>query len=142
MTDSSKTGASPAHKVLIVDDEPDVVRYLEMILSDHGFATMVATDGREALEAARRERPALVTLDVSMPEVSGTRFYKEFKSDPELKDVPVIIITAVTGLGDDKDAYRRFISGRRSVPAPEGFLCKPIDRGAFLDAVRALMPAA
>ena len=48
---------------------------------------------------ARREKPDLVTLDVSMPEASGTRFYKEIKQDPALSDTPVIIVTAVTGMG-------------------------------------------
>jgi CheY-like chemotaxis protein len=125
--------------ILIVDDEPDIVSYLEMVLQDHGYATLTAANGNQALEMVRKERPDLVTLDISMPEASGTRFYKELKTDPELKDTPVLIVTAVTGLGGDTHAYEKFISNRRLVPAPEGFFSKPIDREAFLKGVEAAL---
>jgi CheY-like chemotaxis protein len=128
-------------KVLIVDDEPDVVSYLEMIFQDNGFDTDTAANGNEALEKVRRNPPDLVTLDISMPEASGTRFYKEVKTDPELKGIPVIIVTAVTGLGGDETAYERFISNRRLVPPPEGFFHKPIDREAFVASVREILEA-
>lgn len=126
-------------KILIVDDEPDVVSYLEMLLQDNGYETVTASDGLEGLEVAKREKPDLVTLDVSMPKASGTRFYKEFKTDTELSTIPVVIITAVTGLGGDTHAYEKFISGRRIVPAPEGFFPKPIEPEAFLEVVRDLL---
>jgi CheY-like chemotaxis protein len=126
-------------KVLIVDDEPDIVSYLEMILQDNGFETDTAVNGNEALEKVRNDRPDLVTLDISMPEASGTRFYKELKTDPDTRSVPVFIVTAVTGLGGDETAYEKFISNRRLVPAPEGFFHKPIDRDAFVAAVRKIL---
>lgn len=128
-------------KVLIVDDEPDIVSYLEMILQDNGFETDTAVNGNEALEKVRNDPPDLVTLDISMPESSGTRFYKEVRTDPELKAIPVFIVTAVTGLGGDETAYERFISSRRLVPPPEGFFHKPIDREAFVAAVREVLAA-
>ena len=71
-------------KILIVDDEPDIVSYLEMVLQDQGYETSTAGNGNEALEAVRADRPDLVTLDITMPEASGTRFYKEIRTDPEL----------------------------------------------------------
>lgn len=126
-------------KILIVDDEPDIVSYLEMILQDNGFETATAGNGNEALEAVKKDRPDLVTLDISMPEASGTRFYKEMRTDPELSSIPVVIVTAVTGLGGDKHAYERFISNRRLVPAPEGYFPKPIEREAFVAAVKKLL---
>lgn len=122
--------------VLIVDDEPAIVSYLEMVLEDNGFQTLSASNGNEALELMRKEKPDLVTLDISMPEASGTRFYKEVRTDPELKEIPVIIVTAVTGLGGDEKAYERFISHRSLVPAPDGFFHKPIDREEFVKAVK------
>lgn len=139
MTDQTKSGPAAPKRILIVDDEPDIVSYLEMILQDNGFATMVARDGNEALEMVRREKPDLVTLDISMPEASGTRFYKEVRTDPELRDIPVVIVTGVTGLGGDEYAYEKFISHRRLVPAPEGYFPKPIDREEFVAAVKALL---
>ena len=128
-------------KILIVDDEPDIVSYLEMLLQDQGYETATAGNGKEALEAVKRDRPDLVTLDISMPEASGTRFYKEMRTDPELSKIPVIIVTAVTGLGGDKYAYEKFISHRHLVPAPEAFFPKPIEREAFVEAVKELLAA-
>ena len=128
-------------KILIVDDEPDIVRYLEMILQDNGYETVVAGNGTEALEKVRSERPDLVTLDISMPEASGTRFYKELKTDPETAGVPVFIVTGVTGLGGDKYAYENFISHRSLVPAPEGYFPKPIEREEFVKAVKEALAA-
>jgi len=125
-----------AKKILIVDDEPDVVSYLEMILQDNGYETLTAGNGSEALKILRREKPDLVTLDISMPESSGTRFYVELKKDPELSATPVFIVTAVTGFGGDKYGYEKFISHRRLVPPPEGFFPKPIDRKEFIAAVK------
>lgn len=130
-----------AKKILIVDDEPDVVGYLEMILQDNGYETLAAANGNEALKLLREQKPDLVTLDISMPEASGTRFYVELKKDPELSSTPVFIVTAVTGFGGDKYGYEKFISHRRLVPPPEGFFPKPIDREEFISAVREQLAA-
>jgi CheY-like chemotaxis protein len=135
----SKQAASPAKRVLVVDDEPDVLSYLEMLLRDSGYETLTAGDGNTALAVARKEKPDLVTLDISMPKASGTRFYKEVKMDPELSSIPVVIVTAVTGYGGDPYGYEKFLSGRSLVPPPEGFFPKPIDREAFLAVVRKLL---
>jgi len=132
---------APMKKILIVDDEPDIVSYLEMILQDNGFETDTAANGNEALEKARKNAPDLVTLDISMPEASGTRFYKELRTDPATRSIPVFIVTAVTGLGGDETAYERFISNRRLVPPPEGFFHKPIEREAFVAAVKEALAA-
>jgi CheY-like chemotaxis protein len=126
-------------KILIVDDEPDIVSYMEMILQDNGYETIVAGNGNEALEKTRSEKPDLVTLDISMPEASGTRFYKEVRTDQELAGIPIFIVTGVTGMGGDKYAYENFISNRSLVPAPEGYFPKPIDRDEFLKAVREIL---
>jgi CheY-like chemotaxis protein len=126
-------------KILIVDDEPDIVSYLEMILQDNGYETLVAGNGNEALERVRSEKLDLVTLDISMPEASGTRFYKEVKTDPELAGIPVFIVTGVTGMGGDKYAYENFISNRSLVPAPEGYFPKPIEREEFVKAVNEVL---
>ena len=126
-------------KILIVDDEPDIVSYLKMILQDNGYETVTAVNGNEALEKVRADRPDLVTLDISMPEASGTRLYKEMKTDAELSGIPIIIVTGVTGMGGDKYAYENFISNRRLVPAPEGYFPKPIDRDAFISTVKELL---
>lgn len=135
-----ETGA--AKTILIVDDEPDVVSYLEMLLGDRGYETRSAANGQEAIELARRERPDLVTLDVSMPEASGTRFYREIRADPALAEIPVVIVTAVTGYGGDPYGYEKFLSGRKIVPPPDGFFPKPIEPEKLLQAIADLLATA
>lgn len=126
-------------KILVVDDEADVVTYLETLLRDNGYRTVAARDGNEAMEKMKSEKPDLVTLDISMPKASGARFYKEMKQDPALSGVPIVIITAVTGADGDPNAYEKFISARKAVPAPEGFLAKPIVQDELLGLVRKIL---
>jgi CheY-like chemotaxis protein len=126
--------------VLIVDDEPNVVTYLEMLLSDHGYATVSAADGDDAMKKAREQKPDLITLDISMPETSGLRFYRELKADPELANVPVVIVTAVTGYAGDPYAYLDFMTKKQhNLPHPDGFFPKPIDKDEFIEAVGKLL---
>ena len=124
--------------ILVVDDEPDVVAYLEMLLQDAGYATVSAADGREGLAKARAHAPDLVCLDITMPEESGMRLYRNLREDPALASIPVVVVTAVTGLGGDPEPLRHFLSTRRSVPPPDGFFSKPIDREEFVRKVRDL----
>ena len=78
------TNRSHPRTVLVVDDEPHVVAYLEMVLQDHGYATLSAGNGREGLTKAKAHSPDLICLDITMPEESGIRFYRNLKDDPAL----------------------------------------------------------
>jgi CheY-like chemotaxis protein len=127
--------ADAKKKILIIDDERSVVAYLETLLQDNGYETLSAENGRTGFEKAKSERPDLVCLDITMPEESGIRFYRNLKDDPELSATPVVIVTAVTGEGGDPEPFKKFISTRKQVPAPEAFFSKPIDRREFLDTV-------
>jgi CheY-like chemotaxis protein len=118
--------------ILVVDDEPHVVAYLEMLLQDQGYATVSAADGREGLEKAKAHTPDLICLDITMPEESGVRMYRNLKEDSGLASIPVLVVTAVTGLGGDPEPFRNFLNTRQSVPPPEGFFSKPIEREEFL----------
>jgi CheY-like chemotaxis protein len=91
------------------------------------------------MEIARQENPDLITLDVLMPEASGSRFYKEARNDEALAAIPIIVITAVTGLGGDKFAYEKFLSGRRLVPPPDAFFPKPIEPEPLLETIAGLL---
>lgn len=122
-------------KILVLDDEPHVVTYLETLLQDNGYETVSASNGKEGMEKAKECKPDLVCLDISMPEQSGVRFYRNLKEDPELSSVPVVIVTAVTGYGGDPEPFKRFISTRKQVPPPDGYLSKPIDKQEFLDTI-------
>ncbi len=139
MSPSMEAAPRATKRILIVDDEPDVVSYLEMLLQDNGYDTLTAEDGAQGLDLARKEKPDLVTLDISMPKASGTRFYKAIRSEPDLASIPVVIVTGVTGHGGDAYAYERFIGRRTLVPPPDGYFPKPIDRDEFLAALRKLL---
>jgi CheY-like chemotaxis protein len=125
--------------ILIVDDEPNIVTYLETLLEDNGYATMTAADGEAALEKTRAERPDLVLLDITMPKKSGVGYYRAIKEESDLASIPVIVVTAVTGYAGDPDSFRKFISTRKQVPPPEGFVSKPIDRDKFLELVEQVL---
>ena len=126
-------------KILVVDDEPHVVTYLETLLHDNGYETISASDGKEGIEKVRSEKVDLVCLDISMPEHSGIRFYRNLKDDSGLSAIPVVIVTAVTGYGGDPEPFKRFISTRKHVPPPEAFLSKPIDKQEFLDTIAKIL---
>ena len=80
--------------VLVVDDEPDVRRYLATILEDAGFAVMTAANGEEALVAIQADPPDLISLDLIMPKKSGHRLLYELKKHKALSRIPVLIVTA------------------------------------------------
>jgi CheY-like chemotaxis protein len=128
-------------RILVIDDEPSVVTYLETLLQDNGYDTISAENGRTGFQKAKQEKPDLVCLDITMPEESGIRFYRDLKDDAELKGTPVIIVTAVTGFGGDPEPFKHFISSRKHVPPPEGFLAKPIDQQEFLATVARVLAA-
>ena len=125
--------ADDAKTVLVVDDDPDAREFLTTILEDNGFSVTTANDGTEAIAAIEQSPPDLVALDITMPEKSGVAVYRRLKEDDQLKAIPVIV---VTGISDD---FRKFISSRRQVPPPEGYISKPVDFEQFLSMVRDLL---
>jgi CheY-like chemotaxis protein len=130
-------GSDSNKKVLVVDDESDVRVYLSRLLEENGFRATCAANGEEALRAVEKERPDLITLDLSMPETSGVRFYQTLKSRPDFADIPVVLVTGVTGPGGPRDT-ERFYNTRRQVPPPDGFIAKPVDPEEMLQLVRKL----
>jgi CheY-like chemotaxis protein len=119
--------------ILVVDDEPDTLTFFSTLLEDHGYEVVTAKDGAEALRHVEDRRPDLVTLDITMPEKSGVRFYRDLRESAEWKAIPVVIVTGVSG------DFERFISTRKQVPPPEGYLSKPVDREKLLETVRQLL---
>lgn len=91
-------------KILIVDDDPVIVKYLQAVFSDNGYATCTATSSMEGLEVVRREKPDLITLDIQLPGEWGPRFYRKLRQDKDLKDTPVIVISGMDGDHAIKDA--------------------------------------
>jgi DNA-binding response OmpR family regulator len=82
------------HKILVVDDEPSIVRPLVFILKREGYEVITASNGEEGLQMARTQKPDLIFLDVMMPKKNGYEVCKELKCDPDLKQIYVIILSA------------------------------------------------
>jgi DNA-binding response OmpR family regulator len=99
-------------KVLIADDEPNIVVSLEFMMKREGYEVVVARDGTQALEAIRRERPRLVLLDATMPGMSGFDVCTAVRADPAIRGTLILMLTAkgretdvARGLGVGVDAY-------------------------------------
>ncbi len=115
-----------AQKILIVDDDPNIVTYLEDIFQDAGYATCKATDGADALSMVRQEKPALITLDLEMPKEWGPRFYRELTQDNEHKNIPVIVISGLAG-------------NKYAIPKAVASFTKPFDREELLKVVKEVL---
>ncbi len=129
-----------AKRVLVVDDELDIRIYISTLLETNGYRPLQAEDGTLGLEIARRERPSLIILDVMMPRESGITLYRELKNDPELRDIPVIMLSALskkTFLHSQKmlDEYRD-----EKIPEPAAYIEKPPEPDELLAAVQNNLP--
>ena len=120
-------------KILIIDDEEDVITYLSTFFTDNGFETKFAMNGKDGFEKAIIEKPDIITLDVSMPEESGVKALRNLQSHESTKNTPIIM---VTGVSTD---MKRFIESRKQVHPPEGYFEKPIDREALLKKIKELL---
>ena len=111
--------------VLIVDDEQDMRTYLSTLMETSGYKPIVAQDGQEGLQLARETKPRLIILDVMMPKEGGIQMYRELKTDAELKDIPVIMVSAI--------AKKTFFHSQNMLgsymgtplPEPEAYIEKP-----------------
>ena len=91
-------------KILIVDDDPAIVKYLKAVFSDNGYATCSASSSMEGLDVVRIEKPDLICLDLQMPGEWGPRFYRKLRKDKALRDTPVIVVSGIDGDHAIKDA--------------------------------------
>jgi len=121
--------------ILIVDDEEDTRIYFASLLQDNGFDTIEAVDGEEGWEKIQNLLPDLITLDMSMPQKSGVKLYRDLKESEKYRRIPIIIVTGVS------DTFKDFISSRKQVPPPEGYMSKPIAPEQFLELVNKLLEA-
>jgi CheY-like chemotaxis protein len=115
---------TPGPPILVVDDDTDLRETLGELLSEEGYDARLFENGRRALEFLRRgERPKLILLDLMMPEMNGWQFREEQLRDAELKDIPVVVMTASRGF-----------EGNNAISAQE-ILYKPVGLGELIDAV-------
>ena len=120
-------------KILIIDDESDVIRYLSMVLEDQGYEVLTAQNCEEAGQWLERRVPDLICLDIMMPKESGLNFYAHLKADEVLKRIPVFMVSAVER---EKEFDIRNYINDCAVPPPEQYFEKPIEVEKFLKVVK------
>jgi two-component system cell cycle response regulator DivK len=116
-----------ARTVLIVEDNELNMKLFRDLLEAHGYATLGARNGVDALRLARKHLPSLILMDIQLPEVSGLEVTRWIKDDPELTKIPIVAVTAFAMKGDEE----RIREG-----GCEAYLSKPISVGKFIETVR------
>ena len=113
--------------ILVADDDIDVVTFVSTVLEKSGYKVIGAKDGEEALNKIRANRPDLIILDILMPKQSGIKLYRELKTDESLKDIPVVILSAISKRTflRSQEALTEF--GGEPVPEPEVYIEKPVE---------------
>ena len=132
MTEGSGNPTNSTAGILVVDDNEQNLELLMAYLEPLGIPLDGARDGATAIERARSNTPSLILLDIMMPRMSGFQVCETLKADPTTKDIPIIVVTALTEEGDAERA--------RDAGA-DAFVTKPVDRQELLDLVRAKLPA-
>ena len=125
-----------AKKVLIAEDEDHIRMAARMAIDVEGYEIFEARDGQEALEVARRVKPDLIILDVMMPKESGVSMYRELKLDSSLKEIPVIMLSALS--------KKTFFHSQRildeykgeKIPEPTAYIEKPPEPDDLLEVIR------
>lgn len=118
-------------RVMIVEDNELNMKLFRDLLEAHGYKTIVIRDGIEAVRIAREEKPDLILMDVQLPEVSGLEVTRWLKEDTQLKDIPVVAITAFAMKGDEE---------RIRAAGCNDYISKPISVTRFLETVRRFAP--
>ena len=121
-----------AHRILVCDDEPFILKALTFIVRKEGHTVLEARNGEEALEKARGERPALVFLDVMIPRKNGYEVLEAIRKDEALKGTYVILLTAK---GQDSDRERGLALGANE------FMTKPFSPATIAARLREILPA-
>ena len=120
----------PRPRVLVVDDEPDLVRILEFGLKAAGYAVETAPDGQEGLKKARESKPDVILLDLMLPKLDGYKVCRLLKFDERYKHIPIVILSARTQEGDQALAHEM---------GANRFLTKPYEFSEILDHIQALL---
>lgn len=116
-----------AYKILVVDDEKDLVEMVKKRLKTKGYDVITAFDGGEGLKKAKEEKPDLILLDILMPNIDGITMASTLKSDPDIKDTPVIFLTCLVESEEVKERHHLIGGGL--------FLAKPFEAKELLSMV-------
>jgi DNA-binding response OmpR family regulator len=144
-------------KVMIIDDDENAVKFLSVVLSENGYESYAAYDGREGMDKLLETKVDLIVLDVMMPKRTGFVLFKQLKKNDDLKDIPVLMLTGVAASLQDFDSEaddtfaRPYDSLRDKLRAtiqemredgdvkPEMFVDKPVDPDSFIAKIKELI---
>jgi len=146
-----------AKQVLIVDDDQNTVKYLSVVLSEHGYNPIAAYDGNEGLQKIEQATPDLIVLDVMMPKKTGFVLFKQLKKDARYEGIPVLMLTGISGVLEELESHqdetfeKPYDSLREALKnqilemreeglmKPEMFVDKPVDPDSFIARVQQLI---
>ncbi len=126
-------------KVLIVDDDPDVITLNMTVVEENGYIPLIAENGEKGLDIARDQRPNLIILDILMPRQSGIKMYRALKLDTELGSIPVIILSGIAEKSFRKSQETLTGDSGQSVPEPDAYLEKPVSPTELAETIKRII---
>jgi len=125
----------PKKKILIIDDEPDVITYLTAVLEANGYDSFAVSEIKNAMDKVREFHPDLICLDIVMPGETGISFYSKLRHEKDFNSIPVIIISGM--VETEKFDFRSYVSDN-SISKPECYIEKSINVDYFIEKVEEL----
>ncbi len=119
-----------AHKILIVDDDLETLRLVGLMLQRQGYEIVAANNGTQAMGMARTEKPALIVLDIMMPDIDGYEVTKQLRTDPDTANIPIILFTAKSQVDDKVQGYEA---------GADDYLTKPVHPAELVVKVKGLL---
>lgn len=125
--------------ILLIDDEADIAEYIGAVLEDNGYRVVGAKPHDPIAQRVRDEKPDLVVLDVMMPQRSGVSIFRELRLQPDTKQLPVILISAMATEKEIQEKGMAAFFGESDMAMPERFIEKPVRIPALLETVASLL---
>jgi len=119
-------------RILVIEDQEDNRQIVRDLMTASGYELIEATTGEEGLEAAARERPDLILMDIQLPGIDGYEVTRRIKADPNLRQIPIIAVTSYALSGDDKKAF---------AAGCDGYVTKPYSPRLLLAKIREYLPS-
>jgi DNA-binding response OmpR family regulator len=117
-------------KILVVDDEPDIVKIIKDRLITEEFEVETAYDGQEAMEKYYKTSPDLIVLDIIMPKIDGYELCQMIKANPDKKSIPIVMLTAKTELKNKENGFSR---------GADAYLTKPVDMEELIKVIKQVL---
>jgi CheY-like chemotaxis protein len=119
------------HKILVVDDDPKALILMEAVLESHGYDVVLINDGGRVIQTAKEEKPELILLDIMMPVFDGYTILDKIKKDETIKNIPVVMVTALVSDGN------KAVAG---IFGASAYITKPVNSKHLIETVTRLLP--